>query len=168
MRVYDARNPVSHANDITSHQALRAICYANDVIESLKSYYARNNLAQTYNAPYFLKFRDDRGNSEQVNKTDGIQFCFNDTPLYPGDTLRLEVQPDESFAEGTYDIHWTVCNIFDGETGMGRHFSFKIGDKHVTQDGLPIQVRIVSKKSWHRHGQFDAMLFVRYPVLPPV
>jgi hypothetical protein len=52
-RIVVARNPLSHANEISRHQALRVECYSADVIESLKAYYARHNLAQTYNAPSF-------------------------------------------------------------------------------------------------------------------
>ncbi|WP_147405978.1 hypothetical protein [Ralstonia solanacearum] len=168
-RVLEARNPVSHANDITSHQALRAICYSNDVIASLKSHYERNNLEQTYNAPVFLKIWDNFGNSEQVDKTHAIEFKFNKRPLRPGDAVHLEVQPDESFGDDTYRIEWMVCNVGgQGEKGLGRSFFLTLDDKHVTQDGLPIQVVITSNKNWHRHGQFDALLIVRYPVLPPI
>lgn len=168
MRVYEARNPVSHANEINQHQAMRVFCYANDVIESLKNYYVRINMEQTYNAPSFIRVWDNLGNNQQIGGTNSVNIEFRDKPLRPGDVLHLEVQPDESFADDSYEIDWTVCNVDSGETGTSRRFSLDIGDKHVTQDGLPIQARIVSRKSWHRHGQYDALLVVRYPVLPPI
>jgi hypothetical protein len=166
-RIVDARNPLAHANDITRHQALRVACYSTDVIESLKGYYARNNLAQTYNAPSFLRFWDDRGNSAQVDTTDGSRFEFRQTHLRPGETLQLEVQPDESFPDHSYRIEWTV-QVAQGERGSGKIFSLTIGDLHVSQDGLPIQAQIISNRDWHRHGAHDAKIFVLYSVLPPV
>lgn len=98
-RIVEARNPLAHANGITWHQALRVMCYSTDVIESLKAHYARNNLAQSYNAPSFLRVWDDLGNSGQVDRSEGCEFHFKETQLRPGDTLQLEVQPDESFAD---------------------------------------------------------------------
>ena len=167
-RIIEARNPLAHANDITSHQAFRVMCYSADVIESLKAYYTRNNLAKTYNAPSFLRVWDSLGNSGQIENTQGCEFRFKETSLRPGDTLQLEVQPDESFAEDSYRIEWTVCNVQRGERGSGRSFSFTLEDRHVTQDGLPIRVTIIAYRNWHRHGTYDAMFHVFYPVLPPI
>jgi hypothetical protein len=167
MRIVEARNPVSHANEITTHQALRVACYSSDIIESLKSYYVRNNLAQTYNAPSFLRFWDSFGNNGQLEKTNGCHFRFETPNLFPGDIIRLEVQPDESFCDDSYRIEWVICNISQGERGSGRSFSLTIKDHHVSQDGLTVQATVVSDRSWHRHGNHDAMFHVRYSVLPP-
>ncbi|WP_158898413.1 Swt1 family HEPN domain-containing protein [Burkholderia sp. L27(2015)] len=167
-RIVEARNPLAHTNDITTHQALRVACYSADVIESLKAYYARNNLAQTYNAPSFLRVWDSLGNSGQVEESQNCSFHFDNTPLRPGDTLQLEVQLDESFAEDSYRIEWAVCNVPQGERGLGRRFSLTLKDQHVTQNGLPIRATIIADRSWHKHGTYDAMLHIRYPVLPPI
>ena len=167
-RIVEVRNPVSHANDISTHQALRVVCYSTDVINSLKSYYERNNLAQTYNAPSFLRVWDSLGNSGQVDKTEQCEFHFREKKLRPGDELQLEVQPDESFPDSSYRIEWTVCNVPQGERGSGRSFSLTLRDKHVTQNGLPIRATIISDRSWHRHGTYDAMFHVNYSVLPPI
>ena len=43
-RIYDPRNPLSHANEISTHQALQAMCYSADILESLKAYYKRISL----------------------------------------------------------------------------------------------------------------------------
>jgi Swt1-like HEPN len=167
-RIIEARNPLAHANDITSHQAFRVICYSADVIESLKAYYARNNLAQTYNAPSFLRIWDDRGNSAEINASITAYYDeFRQTPLRPGDTLQLEVQPDESFLDDSYRIEWSV-QMANGESGSGRVFPLTIANHHVTQDGLPIEVRIISNLDWHKHGVYDAKTFVLYSVLPPI
>jgi hypothetical protein len=125
-------------------------------------------MAKTYNSPSFIRVWDDLGNSRQIEKTDACFFDFKGTKLRPGDTLQLEVQPDESFPDGTYRIEWQVCNVQQGESGLGRSFSLAIANHHVTQNGLPIQVKIISDLGWHRHGTFDAMFVATYPVLPPV
>lgn len=166
-RIVEARNPLSHANEITRQQAMRVMCYSSDVIESLKAYYARHNLEQAYNAPSFLRVWDDRGNSGQIDRTEGCEFDFRRTQLRPGDTLQLEVQPDESFADDSYRIEWRVGNVLHGEAGSGRSFSLTLKGHHVTQSGLPIQARILSSRDWHRHGIYDAIFHVYYSVLPP-
>jgi hypothetical protein len=168
-RIIELRNPAAHANDITSHQAMRVMCYSTDVIGSLKAYYARNNLADTYNAPSFLRVFDTLGNNAQVESTQWGEFRFNDTPLRPGDIVHLEVQPDESFFEDSYRIQWTVCNVPRPLAPVvGRQFSLSVEDFHVTQDGLPIRCEIISNLNWHRHGTYDARFHVYYPVLPPI
>lgn len=167
-RIVEARNPLSHSNEITHHQALRVACYSTDIIASLKARYAGLNLSQTYNAPSFLRVWDDRGNSAEIDQTEGCNFQFRETELRPGDILDLEVQPDGSFDDGSYRIVWQVCNIARGESGAGPRFSLTIQDYHVNQNGLVIRGTIVSDKSWHRHGAHDAMFHVYYSVLPPI
>jgi len=167
-RIAEARNPLAHANDITSHQALRVACYSGDVIGSLKAYYASINMAQTYDAPSFIRVVDGFGNSGVVTKSEGCEFHFNGTPLHPGDTLELEAIPDESYPESSYDAGWIVCNVGPGERCKGRKLSLVIKNHHVSQNGLVIRAVLTSKKDWHKHGNYDAMFHVVYPVLPPV
>lgn len=167
-RIVDPRNPLAHANDITSHQALRAMCYATDVIGSLKAHYARNNMAQTYNGPSFYRVWDGIGNSAQIDRTNHAEARFNATPLRPGDVLEIEVQVDESLAEHPFEIEWIVCNVRVAERGSGHKFVLPIRPVHVNQDGLTIRCQIVSTREWQRHGAYEAMFHVFYPVLPPV
>ncbi|WP_155627628.1 hypothetical protein [Burkholderia territorii] len=167
-RIVDPRNPLSHANDITTHQALQAMCYATDVIASLKAHYARNNMAQTYNGPSFYRVWDGIGNSGQIDRTNHAEVRFNATPLRPGDILEMEVQIDESLAEHPFEIEWIVCNVKVAERGTGHKFVLPIRPVHVNQDGLTIRCQIVSTREWQRHGTYEAMFHAFYPVLPPV
>lgn len=167
-RIVEARNPLAHANDITSHQALRAVCYSADVIHSLKAYYARHNLAQTYNAPSFLRVWDDRGNSAEIDKTHSCYINFKKTELRPGDTIVLEAQPDESFPDDSYQITWGLPNESSLRRKAGRGFALTIENGHVSQNGLAIRALITSNRDWHRHGSYDAEFYVWYSVLPPV
>lgn len=166
-RIIEARNPLAHANDITSHQALRVMCYSSDVIESLKSFYARNNLAQTYNAPSFLRVWDDRNNNAQIDKTDKPHLNFHATQLRPGDIVQLEVQADESFPNDSYHIEWVVSRNWR-KVGSGHRCTVTIENQDVSQDGLAIMATITSNLDWHRHGTADATFFVWYSVLPPI
>ncbi|MEQ5844282.1 hypothetical protein N0A02_33000 (plasmid) [Paraburkholderia acidicola] len=167
-RIAEARNPLSHANDITSHQALRVACYSGDVIDSLKAHYASINMAQTYNAPSFIRVWDDRGNSAQIEKTEGCHFDFKGTQLRPGDSLQLEVQPDESFPADSYKVEWTVSNVNPPVVCLGKSFFVTIENRHVSQTGLAIMAKIISTRDWHRHGEHDAIFWVWYSALPPV
>lgn len=167
-RIIEVRNPTAHANEITSHQAMRVMCYSTDVIDSLKAYYARHNLAQTYNAPSFHRVWDDRGNSAQVVQTSGVHFDFKGTALRPGDTFQLEVQADESFLADSYRIEWSVSNVNPPSRNSGKSFFLTIENRHVSETGLAIMAKIISNRDWHRHGEYDAIFWVWYSVLPPL
>lgn len=171
-RIVEARNPLAHSNDITSHQALRVVCYTTDVIESLKVYYKKINMAQAYNAPSFIRVWDDRGNSldvAQLSINGGPRrSSFKNTVLRPGDVLKLEVQPDESFPESSYSIIWVVNNVSPVKYVEGRTFSVEIEDKHVNANGFTLTAKITSKASWHRYGQVDDSVTLDYSILPPI
>ncbi|AYH43579.1 hypothetical protein CDA09_09310 [Azoarcus sp. DN11] len=172
IRIADARNPLAHANEITSHQALRVACYSTDVIDSLKAYYKRINMAQVYNAPSFIRIWDDRANIGDANglPTNGAvrYFDFKATQLYPGDVLHLEAQPDESFPEDSYHIAWVVNNVAFPQSGTGRKFSVMIENQHVSAGGFMVSVEMISNESWHRYGNADDRITLHYSVLPPV
>ncbi|MCY1419831.1 hypothetical protein D9M71_354310 [compost metagenome] len=171
-RIYDPRNPLSHANEITTHQALQAMCYSTDIIESLKAYYKRINMAQTYNAPSFIRIWDDRGNvgdAAQLPTNGAVRyFDFKATQLRPSDVLLLEVQPDESFPEDSYTIKWTVNNVSPVQYGKGVRFSITLENRHVSANGFMISVEMISNKDWHRYGNTDDYIGLRYSILPPV
>lgn len=171
-RIVDARNPLAHANEITSHQALRVACYSTDVIDSLKAYYKRINMAQAYNAPSFIRIWDDRANVGDATQlpADGAvrYFNFKTTQLRPGDVLQLEVQPDESFPEGSYRIDWVVNNVSNPQRGTGRKFSVMIENRHVSANGFMVSVEMTSNESWHRYGNADDRVSLHYSILPPI
>lgn len=171
-RIADARNPLAHANAITSHQALRVACYSTDIIESLKDYYKRINMAQAYNAPSFIRIWDDRGNIGDAAQlpTNGAvrRFDFKATQLRPGDILQLEAQPDESFPDGSYRIDWVVNNVSEPQRGTGRNFSVILEDRHVSASGFMVSVEMISNEGWHRYGNTDDRITLQYSILPPI
>ncbi|SMS07979.1 hypothetical protein CFBP1590_0394 [Pseudomonas viridiflava] len=171
-RIVDARNPLSHANEITSHQALRVACYSTDVIDSLKAYYKRINMAEAYNAPSIIRIWDDQANAGDATQlpTNGAvrYFDFKRTQLRPGDVLQLEVQPDESFPEDSYDILWVVNNVSTPQRGTGRIFTVTLENQHVSASGFMVSVEMTSNKNWHRYGNVDDRIMLQYSILPPV
>lgn len=124
-------------------------------------------MSQEYNAPSFIRLRDNQGHNEIVKHTQD-SFYFGGS-LRPGDGLRLEVEVDSSFDPADYTIRWTVNNIQanQGDSGAGPNFSITLSDRHVSEN-LMFSFELISNKSWHRHGNYDARMTVGYRVLPPI
>lgn len=101
-RLLTPRNHLSHANSISIRQAERVICYAHDIIDSIKQYYIRQKINMEFNVPRFIKYNDHFGNEIYFDQNkDGYQFVqFNKEPIYylrPGEILSIEVTVDETF-----------------------------------------------------------------------
>lgn len=161
-RLVEIRNPLAHANPVSEHQALRVFCYSGDIVNSIQEHYVAMGTSDEFNAPHFVTFRDSLGNSRSVNKTQD-HIDLTETRLRVGDEVRLEVDIDET--EGNSAVHWAVGNISNGETGTGKSFTLALTPRHVNES-FAIGVSLVSEKDWHRHGNFDAYLWVTYKVLP--
>ncbi|MGB3381749.1 MAG: hypothetical protein WBA47_09210 [Rhodanobacter sp.] len=162
-RLVEIRNPLSHANPISSHQALRVFCYADDVIESIQEHYAAMGAGDEFNAPNFVTFRDSAGNSVPINKT-REHLELTKTKFRVGDRVRFEVDTDGIGGDCT--VHWVVANIGRGESGTGNSFTLELTPRHVNES-FTVSASLISSKDWHRHGNFDAHLVVTYKVLPP-
>ncbi|CAE6859673.1 hypothetical protein R75461_08406 [Paraburkholderia nemoris] len=166
-RLLPIRNALSHANPITPHQAERAVCYSDDVIQSLKEFYVSQNRSQEYNAPRLVEFSDSLGNRKTLSQTRGQIHLVDGPALRPGETLIIDVEADASFPEDEYRIEWSVNNISDGEKSTGTRFVLEIDEKHVG-DQTMISVMVISNRKWHRHQNFDSLHVVVYKVLPPI
>ncbi len=96
-RLIPPRNSLSHANPISTRQAEQVICYSNDIIDSIKSYYSLKNMDNEYNVPLILKITDSFGNVFHRNQLNtvhdgGIAKQFFDDPKYHlrvGDVLGI-------------------------------------------------------------------------------
>ena len=162
-RLVEIRNPLSHANPVSSDQALRVFCYASDVINSIQEHYAEMRERNEFNAPNFVTFRDSAGNSLSINQT--RQYLdLTGTKFRVGDQIRLEVDTDDVTGESA--ICWIVANISNGESCIGNSFNLELKPRHVNESFM-ISVSLISGKDWHRHGNFDASLSIAYMVLPP-
>jgi hypothetical protein len=109
-RLLAPRNNLSHANAISARQAEQIICYANDVIDSLKNYYRERGMEEAYDAPLILRVTDSFGNSFSRSQFQpchdgGIMLLFVEKPrmyLRPGDTLTLEIEVDPAYDASSY------------------------------------------------------------------
>ncbi len=170
-RLVYPRNCLYHSNPISIRALEQIVCYTNDVIDSIKDYYKNNNMNEEFNVPKILKFTDSFGNSqyrEQFNpKNIAIKHLSLIKPefyLYPGDKLKIEVEMDTTFPRSEYRIGWSsakgINNIHDSNI-----LDLTIEEKHIG-DNLDIQIRVITNKKWHKFGDKDDFLLIRYRVLP--
>jgi hypothetical protein len=171
----DIRNKVSHANPISVHEAIRAICYSQDVIASLKEHYAAMDQQRDYDVPTIIRVADSLGNvrheSELISTGTGC-FCeFGKEAsgrLHPGQRLTIEVEVDPTYERSSYRFRWmtfhgTQPSSFNDDV---ERVAIEIDDSHVGQI-FDVRWEVISNKAWHRYGRHDDMVDLRYKVLPP-
>jgi len=175
-RLLVPRNNLAHANAISIRQAEQIICYSNDVIESLKSYYRGIGMQEAYDVPLILKVTDSFGNAFtrsqfQVCHDGGIMLMFFDKPLMhlrPGDTLTLEIEVDPAFDSAIYDVLWTSTKAWSDTPIAATKVVIPITNKQVGQQ-FDVQCRVTTKRDWHRMQMgADDFLMMYYKVLPPI
>lgn len=112
-RLIYPRNCLYHSNPISIRALEQIICYSNDIIDSIKHYYKKNNMNEEFNVPKILKITDSFGNSqfrEQFNpnniRSPNISFIDPNYYLYPGDKLKIEIEMDPTFNRDEYTIGW--------------------------------------------------------------
>ncbi|MGI3009804.1 hypothetical protein ACRTD6_22950 [Vibrio parahaemolyticus] len=173
-RISEPRNNLAHANPISVRQAEQILCYSNDVIDSLKEYYREINMQKDFNVPTVLSIRDSVGNSKsghhlRGNDDNNIWVFFNEDPnryLNVGDTLRIEVEIDQSFHEDEYSIEWSSNTPWYEKNPTGKSVEIKLTEKQVSQKFLVV-CKVTSNKAWHKLGDKDDELDILYTVLPP-
>jgi len=172
-RLLAPRNNLSHANPISIRQAEQVICYSNDVVYALRDFYAMRGKADIYNAPIILRMWDSFGHMEHAQVTDANllhQFDYsNDSAshLRPGDTLTIEIEVDPSFSEDGFTVTWTENVVVDHRGERKVKFVLPVENRHVQRE-MPINIKIISHRDWHRHQVRDDCWKVIYRVLPPV
>lgn len=175
-RILVPRNNLAHANAISIRQAEQVICYANDIIESIKNHYRECGMQQEFNVPLILRVTDSFGQVFMRSQfrpchDGGIMKTFLDQPQYflrPGDTLVLELEVDSSFDADTYALTWASAKGLGSSPPTGSRVVLPIVNKHVGQQ-FDIQCRLTTKNEWHRmHMGADDFLMLYYKVLPPV
>ncbi len=172
-RLIDPRNQLAHANSISQRQAEQVICYSNDVIESMKTYYAKMGMQQDYNVPLILKVTDSFGNTffrDQLSNGDEAELAKvlshkSQFFLRPGDLLTVEVEVDPAFNPNSYKINWHVNGIIEDDFDRSKAV-VKITNQHVAQSCC-VYCCVTSNKEWHRMSQgCDDILLLYYRVLP--
>lgn len=170
-RLKDIRNDVSHGQSCSARQLERAICYSNDVSDSIKLFFRDINMGQEYDVPMFTKYSDNAGNSSNF---EGISVEINNRildlrksqtgDLRPGDTLVAQIEVDQSYDRSGYNVFWRGFGFRDIE---GNIASIAIGNAHV---GVQVELvfRVITHRDWHRQHGVDDQIIIVYRVLPPI
>ena len=172
-RLIEPRNSLAHSNPISTRQAEQIICYTNDVIDSLKSFYLGGNKFMEYNAPQIIKVTDSFGSQwfrESLSDSGiGKDIYLNRNSKYylrPGDKYRIEIEVDLTFNRSDYRIEW-LLNYGDMVGGDELFLALTIDNSHV-QETLKIVCMLKSMKEWHRYGTCDDSVAIALKVLPSV
>ncbi|GLR91328.1 hypothetical protein [Bradyrhizobium iriomotense] len=167
-RLEEIRNKLAHGGTCSDRDHERAVCYSNDLIDSIKQHFKEQNMEREFNVPTFVRVVDNRGNEFHLTHDPNRQMHFFDLrrqgngDLYVGDELVLEAEVDPNFTG--YTLDWFT---FNGDHGQGLPMRLQIGMKHV---GLQFIVRlnVRSSEPWHRlHNGIDDSIELHYRVLPP-
>lgn len=172
-KIWESRNPLSHANPISVRQAEQLICYSNDIVDSLKEYYKGQGISNLYNVPLILKMVDSFGNTiyrEQMTKSpnDSVIIDLSSDSRYflrPNDTYSIELEVDPNFEDSNYEIIWLVSGVAEEEKSNRLTITFE--NKHVSSV-LGIRCRIKTYNDWHKLSNgVDDELSLLIKVLPP-
>lgn len=171
LRLVPPRNKLAHANPISVREAEQVICYSNDVIDSLKGYFAEAGAGGEYNVPTVVRMSDNLGNvfhASQIvrNSTGsgGVPIALG--PLRPGDVISVEVEIDASFPEDSYKIEWIVPR-YEGPQLAGHKLVLPVTNRYVNP-AFTFFCNVTSNKDWHRLGSYDDSVFLTYKILPPI
>lgn len=170
-RIKDIRNDVSHGRQCSIRQLEQAVCYSNDIADSIKDYFQSKNMSKEYNAPTFVKFSDSLNNAGEIPQTEEVYRAIplsmpNHRRLYPGDILVVEVEVDPSFDEGSYEVQWLLKTMPRSSSGSGKVARIPIANAHIGYR-LEVQFALRTNNTWHRSsdGKDDIVDFY-YKVLP--
>ncbi|MEM7478216.1 MAG: hypothetical protein AAF483_24785 [Planctomycetota bacterium] len=166
-RLVEIRNDVSHGRVCSERQVERAICYSNDLADSIKDYFRRQNMGRDFNVPTFIRCYDNLGN--EAHLVPGHHYRISNfigddlSVLYPGDLLLAEVEVDPTFSSESYRVEWLIKNTY--ERGTGTNAAIDIANRHVDEQ-LELQFKIVTNADWHRSNGYDDAIDLYYRVLP--
>ncbi|MCP9755143.1 hypothetical protein EGI26_08260 [Lacihabitans sp. CCS-44] len=165
-RLVYPRNCLYHANPISVRMSEQVVCYTNDVIDSLKSYYRMIQKEQEFNVPKIIKAIDSFGNVFHFNTSQDNGIFLHEKPefyLYPGDTLTIEIEVDPTFDESEYSVSWYGPNM----SCQNKKMVLRIDESFVSI-GYQIECHLISNKTWHKYSTFDDKFYIIYKILPPL
>jgi hypothetical protein len=170
-RLVDIRNDVSHGKGCSARQLERAICYGNDLADSIKAFFKGEQMQREYNVPTIVRYTDNRGNASSL---EGVSTNINNRiidwrrtgggDLRPGDTLVAEVEIDPTFDSSEYTVSWYISG---NPRQTGAAATIRIENKHVGEQ-VELRFDVVTHRDWHRFTGKDDGLILIYRVLPPV
>lgn len=173
-KIWECRNPLSHANPISVRQAEQLLCYSDDIIDSLKEYYLKQGLNEMYNVPTILRMTDSLGNTiyrdtmVEAGDDSVIVSLHKDSKhfLRPSDIYSVEVDIDPSFDSSLYEIFWFVNHNKVEE--KKNKFVITLENKHVSSV-FHIMCKLKTNNDWHKSSDgYDDSLSIMLKVLPPL
>jgi hypothetical protein len=166
-RLESIRNKLAHGGACSDRDVERAVCYSNDLIDSIKLHFNGQNMAREFNVPTLIRVVDNKGNDFHLKPSphghDIDVRAQRNGDLHVGDSLLIEVEVDPSFSN--FSIHWLILST--NEVGDGSPLHLEIGTKHVGTVMIA-RIRVKSAEEWHRFGDSDDYIDLRYRVLPPI
>lgn len=165
-RLEVVRNKCAHGGNVSVRELERAICYSNDLIDSLKAFFVSENKQRIYNVPTIVRISDNLGNVLAPRDSNGtLQFYSPDKDeLVIGSALLVQAEVDATFDASEYEIVWSLDYSV---IAKGPSLRFDVKLEHVT-DNLIISCKVISNKQWHRKGRHDDHWQLFYKVLPPI
>lgn len=167
-RIIPVRNKLSHSNPISYREAEQAICYSNDFVEGVKEYMAKEGEEQKYNVPNIVRINDSLGNEfyPQNDKSSEVVYIQDGEKLHQfnyGENYSIWVTMDPSFDCEEYDVIWSMHSKKIAES---LKFNIKFKEEDVSQECC-IELKVISKKRWHKYNLWDQRILIAFGVLPP-
>ena len=172
-RLVEPRNALSHAQPVGVQSVERIVCYSNDVIGSIQSWYIVLNQDKLFNVPQVNRMFDSFGNV-------AYRAQFRKTVMHPnvvdlrtphfrtldvGEKFWVEVEIDAAFSVEDFDVKWVVGNLL-GKTTLAHRLVVDLDSSNVNEN-FAVSCTVASKKDWHRHSGYDDAVKVHYTVVPP-
>ncbi len=162
-RLIPIRNALSHSNPISVRDVEMAICYSNDFIDGVKTYYLNEGKEKMWNVPTILKATDSAGNILYTN-SDGVAKIH--PHFYAGDTYTVYIEIDPSFAPSEYSIKWLKNDsISIPEYANSASCTVTFSNSDVSENWSLI-CEVTSNKDWHKKGDCDDWLRLTITVYP--
>lgn len=165
------RNKLSHAHPVSIHAAEQCVCYCNDFIEAVKTYFDSKGQEKMFNVPNAIKVQDSLGNEYYPSNNKSlpvIRVLEADTGelriFHVGDVYSVWVTMDPSFSPQEYIIKWEIIGV--GSVGDGEKAIISI-DERMIGESVSIRCKIISKKSWHKYNGFDQRFSLKIQIVPP-
>lgn len=170
-RLIRIRNDLQHGRPVSARQVEQAICYTNDLADSIKSFFKEHHMARDFDVPLFTRYVDNLGNGstlEEVTTTMSSRIIDwrkrGKGDLYPGDTLIAEIEVDPTFDRGEYKVAWSVFG--ESQLTPGRTATVNILNRHVGEQ-FELTFQVKTNRDWHRSWGVDDRFTVLFRVLPP-
>lgn len=162
------RNALYHINPLSVRQVEQAVCYTNDILDSIKNHYQKTNRQMSFNVPSIFTFSDSLGRviHYRNNAPEWKHINYEGVrTFYLGDRVRFSVEIDASFESDSYTVNWLWASQNFELIGMGSQLEIEFNERWIGISSN-IRVRVISNKNWHKHSGFDDELYISMKVLP--